>query len=272
MDTHYIIKTKLRRNTITTVLSVMIATVAGCTKTENNPATTVDGEIAAEFVLIPSGGFLMGNNTEGDHNPAHEVNIDSFYLDKYEVTNAQFYEYCTETGSKLPEYWGMTEFHSGLKFPNHPVIGVSWAEAKTYAEWAGKRLPTEAEWEFAARGGLVGQKYPSGETLDATKANFTIKGVATGLVEVGSFPPNGYGLHDMAGNVAEWVSDYYDKDYYANSLQMNPTGPEKGKFRLIRGGGWHSGPHCNRVYFRNALPSGWRDLNVGFRCVKDIKK
>jgi iron(II)-dependent oxidoreductase len=214
----------------------------------------------------------MGDSTEGDHNPVHVVYVDSFYMDKYEVTNAEFYDFCLETGGRLPEFWGMDEFRSGPDFPNHPVVGVSWADAKAYAEWVGKRLPTEAEWEYAARGGLVGQSYTTGASLDSTQANITVKGVATGLMKVGSFLPNGYGLHDMAGNVVEWVADYYDQDYYARSPKENPTGPQTGKFRVIRGGGWHSGPFCNRVYFRNALPPGWRDINVGFRCVSDATR
>jgi iron(II)-dependent oxidoreductase len=191
-------------------------------------------------------------------------------MDKYEVTNDLFYRFCDETGHKLPEFWGMKDFHSGLDFPDYPVVGVSWSDAKVYADWTGKRLPTEAEWEYAARGGLVGKKYPYGDELDSTIANFTIEGIEKGLGPVGSYPPNGYGLHDMSGNVAEWVSDYHEEDYYAISPDRNPQGPEEGRFRVIRGGGWHSGPYCSRVYFRNALPSNWRDFNVGFRCAKDL--
>ena len=86
---------------------------------------------------------------------------------------------------------------------------------------------------------------------------------------VGSYPANGYGLHDMAGNVTEWIADYFEEDYYTRSPARNPMGPEKGRFRGIRGGGWHTGPGCCRVYHRQALPSGWRDFNVGFRCAKD---
>ena len=226
--------------------------------------------IRPEQVLIRGGEFLMGNEEEGDHNPVHIVYIDSFYLDVCEVTNAQYVVFCTETEHKLPEFWGMEEFHCGPDYSNHPVVGVSWGDARAYAEWAGKRLPTEAEWEYAARGGLVGMNYPNGAELDSTMANHTVQGVATGTVRVGSYPPNGYGLYDMAGNVVEWVFDYYQEDYYATSPEKNPTGPEKGKFRVIRGGGWHSGPSCNRTYFRNALRSSWVDIAVGFRCARDV--
>jgi iron(II)-dependent oxidoreductase len=221
------------------------------------------------MVLIPAGEFMMGHDSEGDHSPVHKVYIDSFYMDKYEVTNAQFQKYCEETESNYPEYWGMEEFKSGPEFPNHPVVGISWSEANKYAEWAGKRLPTEAEWEYAAHGGLVDNNYPYGPEPDTSKARFTFEGKTEGSMPVGSYPPNGFGLHDMSGSVVEWVSDYYDGEYYNNSPEKNPAGPEDGKFKVIRGGGWHSGPYCNRVYFRNALRSNWRDIAVGFRCAKD---
>lgn len=225
--------------------------------------------VQAELVLISGGEFLMGKDEKGDHGPAHKVYVDSFYMDKYEVTNSQYLEFCEETGRGLPEFWGRKEFHSGPDFPDYPVVGISWRDAKAYAEWAGKRLPTEAEWEYAARGGLVEMSYPHGDELDSAGANYTLADLE-GTVAVGSFRPNGYGLHDMAGNVWEWVADYYDGKYYKTSPYKNPTGPDEGKLKVIRGGGWHSGPSCNRVYYRNALPANWVDFAVGFRCAKDI--
>ncbi len=230
-----------------------------------------------ELVLIPAGEFVMGKEIPADKiakmkkKPyidfaAHKVYVDSFYMDKYEVTNAHYHRFCKETGHQLPEFWGKDEFHCGLKYPDHPVVGVSYSDARAYAEWRGMRLPTEAEWEYAARGGLVGKNYPNGDKLDETQANFKSK---AGTVKVGSYPPNGYGLYDMVGNVVEWVSDYYQKGYYQEGPAKNPGGPEMGRFRVIRGGGWHSGPYCNQVYFRNALPPNWVDFNVGFRCAKD---
>ena len=227
--------------------------------------------IKAEMVLIPGGEFLMGKDEEGDCSPAHKVYLDSFYIDKYEVTNARYLEFCTQTDRKLPEFWGMAEFHSGPDFANYPVVGITWNDAKAYAEWAGKRLPTEAEWEYAARGGLKGMNYPNGDEVDSTRANYSVEGIMRGTVPVSSYLPNGYGLYNMAGNVWEWVSDYYDGDYYENSPYKNPQGSEDGKFRVIRGGGWHSGPYCNRVYYRKALPSNWVDFAVGFRCAKDLR-
>jgi hypothetical protein len=122
------------------------------------------------------------------------VHIDAFYVDKFEVTNAQYLASCEDAGWRLPECWGMEAFHSTLDFPNHPVVGVSWSDAKAYAEWAGKRLPTEAEWEYAARGGLVGMIYPNGDTINPTLANYRWSGIG-GTVSVGSYLPNGFGLH-----------------------------------------------------------------------------
>jgi sulfatase modifying factor 1 len=228
------------------------------------------------MLLIPAGEFIMGKDVEGDpeadHSPAHRVRIDAFYLDKNEVTNAQYLEYCEQTGARLPEFWGMEVFRSGPDFPDHPVVGISAREAQKYAEWAGKRLPTEAEWEYAARGGLSGADYPHGELLEETDANYwswpELQSTGDRLMPAGSYAANGYGLHDMAGNVAEWVADFYDADYYEQSPFENPAGPERGEFQVIRGGGWHTGPGCVRVWFRNGLPANWRDFNVGFRCAR----
>jgi len=220
-----------------------------------------------EMALVPAGTFMMGAEGEIEYSPVHEVYVDSFYMDKREVTNAEYLKFCEATGRRLPEFWGMDVYHCGPDYPDHPVVGVSWRDAAAYAEWAGKRLPTEAEWEYAARGGLEGMNYPNGNEIDSSLANAK----SDGTVPVGSYPPNGYGLYDMAGNTNEWVADYFGYDYYQKSPRDNPQGPEKGKFRVFRGGGWHSGPFCNRVYFRNGLSPGWVDFNVGFRCVRDCK-
>jgi iron(II)-dependent oxidoreductase len=229
------------------------------------------------MVLIPAGEFIMGKDAEddqhADHGPAHPVRLESFYLDKYEVTNAEYLEYCEQTGARLPEFWGMEEFRSGPGFPSHPVVGISAGEAAKYAEWAGKRLPTEAEWEYAARGGLAGADYPHGDLLEEHDANYwswpVLRSTGDRLMPVGSYGANGYGLHDMAGNAAEWVADRYDAGYYQRSPLDDPTGPERGEFQVFRGGGWHSGPGCVRVWYRNGLPANWRDFNVGFRCARD---
>jgi iron(II)-dependent oxidoreductase len=233
--------------------------------------------ISEELVHIPGGEFLMGLGTDRDHSPVHRVALRAFLMDKYEVTNARFLDFCQATGHRLPAFWGIERFRSGPDYPLHPVVGVSWRDAVAYAAWCGRRLPTEAEWEYAARGGLVARNYPTGDTLEPSDGNFSQSALGS-PVAVGSYAANGFGLHDMQGNVVEWVWDAYDAFYYRASPSVDPRGPEPTRlrpeavvFRVIRGGGWHSGATCNRVYYRNALPANWVDFAVGFRCVKDIE-
>ena len=250
------------------VFTIMVCPVNGTGTESGSPA----GNIEPDLVLIPGGDYTMGvkpspRNNYVD-NTAHQVRVDSFYIDKYEVTNAQYLEFCESTGNPLPEFWGMDVFCSGPDFPDHPVVGVTWAAAMQYAEWKGMRLPTEAEWEYAARGGLAKKRYPSGNDVDSTLCNYN--GTYGHPIRVGSLPANGYGLHDMSGNVVEWVSDYYAKDYFLETPADNPTGPKYGKRRVIRGGGWRSGKMCATVVFRQSLRPYWVDMNVGFRCARDL--
>ncbi|MBD3373683.1 SUMF1/EgtB/PvdO family nonheme iron enzyme [candidate division KSB1 bacterium] len=249
---------------------ICITSLSFSQDTRTNTKRT-DKSTDAEWVLIKGQEFSMGHAGKGDHAPVHKVLVSDFYIEKTEVTNAMYYQFCQETGHRLPEFWEMDPFRSGIDYPDHPVTGISWFDAKKYAKWRGGRLPTEAEWEYAARGGLIGKNFPNGDQLDENDAN-TGRSKHKGTVRVGSFPPNGYGLYDMAGNVVEWVADRYSESYYAQSVYDNPKGPPSGRFRIIRGGGWHSGPSCNRVYYRNALPPNWVDFNVGFRCVKDYSR
>ncbi len=223
------------------------------------------------MVLIPSGEFVMGKNSPEpvDWKPEHKVKISGFYIDKFEVTNREYYEFCLKTKTPLPYFWGMTAFMSGLDFPDYPVVGVSFADAFRYARWAGKRLPTEAEWEYASRGGKNGNTFPWGEGIDSLKANYGRK--YSNIMKVGSFAPNDYGLFDMSGNVWEWTMDNYGAGYYSESPDYDPKGPAAGRFKVIRGGSWHSGAMCNQVYYRNGLSPSWLDFAVGFRCVKDAK-
>jgi formylglycine-generating enzyme required for sulfatase activity len=225
------------------------------------------------MVLIPGGTFMMGfDNGQASATPKHPVFLKAFYMDSHEVTNLEYQSYCLATGSKFPEFWGMDLYNSGLNFPDHPVVGVSQFEASQYAEWAGKRLPTEAEWEYAARGGLEDISFPYGENADHSMARFNDPKALKGPVRTASYPPNGYGLYDMSGNVWEWVSDWFSEDYYRESPEDDPVGPSMGTFRVFRGGGWHSGAGCATVHHRNALPSHWVDFAGGFRCVKDLGK
>ncbi len=249
------------------MLLLVVASVSAAPQNQK-PAAKPDTTVA-EMVLIPAGQFVMGKSGEAEDSPAREVRIRAFYLDRHEVTNAQYAKFCEETRRPFPEFWGVTKYHSGPDFPDHPVVGISWDDAKAFAKWAGKRLPTEAEWEYAARAGLTAANYPGGDTIDPNQANINTPPPRKGTMPVGKYPANAYGLYDMAGNVCEWVEDFYDKEYYRQGPHEDPPGPGKGKFRVIRGGGWHSGGFCNRVYVRNALPQNWMDINVGFRCAKD---
>ncbi len=221
------------------------------------------------MVFIPQGTFMLGHGEDAgpDYGPAVQVHSSAFWMDEHEVTNQQYLEFCRATGHKLPEFWGMEEFCSGEGFPDHPVIGINVYDATKYAEWAGKRLPTEVEWEYAARGGLKGMVFPDGNELLAEQA--CIKG-SQGPMKVGSYQPNEWGLYDMAGNVWEWTADRYVEDY--KDLLSKKRKKKETRFQVIRGGSWHSGSSCCRVYFRNALPPNWVDFAVGFRCVKDFKQ
>jgi len=231
-----------------------------------------DGSIIREkdgavMMLISGGEFQMGSpEGEGSDNerPQHVVFLDAFYIDKYEVTNAQYKQFMDEKGYKAPAYWDDPKYNA----PNQPVVCVSWEDANAYAKWAGARLSTEAEWEKAARGGLVGKKYPGGDDITHDDANYAGTGgkdVWDGLAPVGSFAPNGYDLYDMEGNVWEWCSDWYDSNYYATSPKSNPTGPASG-YRVLRGGSWGTDDGYLRVASSGDDDPAGIDGGIGFRC------
>ncbi len=242
--------------------------VCGCGKDEQK---TMVGEDGVPMILIPAGEFQMGsNNGDDDEKPVHTVYVDAFYMDKYEVTNAQFRKFMDATGCKAPIYWLDSEYNA----PDQPVVGVNWYGAVGYAEWAGKRLPTEAEWEKAARGGLSDKKYPWGDSTNHDAANYNGtdgKDYWGKTSPVGSFAPNGYGLYDMAGNVWEWCSDWYDEDYYSNAPKRNPTGPSSGGYRVMRSGSWSG---SNGFYLRCANRDDDRPVSTdvvrGFRCCASL--
>lgn len=230
---------------------------------------TIIGQDGAPMALIPAGDFHMGdpfNEGGAGERPRHTVYLDAFYIDIYEVTNAQYQKFMDAVGYAGPKYWNNSTYNA----PDQPVVGVTWFDAVAYAEWAGKRLPTEAEWEKAARGGLVGKCYPWGDDISHDDANYSGTGgkdVWFNTSPVGSFASNGYGLYDMAGNVWEWCADWHDSGYYANSPRNNPLGPDSGRYRVLRGGSWIDAPDYLRVATRiSSAPASTYDL-VGFRCV-----
>ena len=215
----------------------------------------------AKMRLIPAGEFQMGSNDgRSNEKPVHTVYLDAFYMDKYEVTVGQYKKFIQATGHRALPYW-VSKYSPT---DNHPVVGVSWDDAQAYCKWAGKRLPTEAEWEKAARGGLVGKKYPWGDSIDSSKANYNRNVGST--TPVGKYAPNGYGLYDMAGNVWEWCSDWYDNNYYSSSPRNNPPGAASGQFRVVRGGSWSGLDYLMRAAIRYSDDPYFMFINIGFRC------
>ena len=229
------------------------------------------------MILVPAGEFWMGSPLgEGydDERPKHKVYLDTYYIDKYEVTNAQYRKFCDATGRVYPEdpgWSGMDDYISN--YPSYPVVNVSWNDAAAYAAWAGKRLPTETEWEKAARG-VDGRKYPWGNKEPDAGGFYRCNycnyedgyrcAAPVGTYERGVSP---YGLHDMAGNVWEWCYDRYDKYYYGRSPARNPRGPDSGRSRVVRGGSWDIYAFNVRCANRNSLDaSSSRYASGGFRC------
>lgn len=235
-----------------------------------------------DMVLIPAGEFQMGSNEgERDEKPVHTVYLDAFYIDRHEVTVGDYKRFIEATNHRpLPASIFRTS-----PTDQHPVVEVSWHDAMAYAKWAGKRLPTEAEWEKAARGGLIGQDYPWGNTIDTNKANYDKKTKSGTHAErttpVGTYPANAYGLYDMSGNAAEWCLDAYNRKFYANERQRNPVaGAENVKQvvanagdnkerRVVRGGSWSFNAKSVRVANRLAEKPSLLSSDVGFRCVRD---
>jgi formylglycine-generating enzyme required for sulfatase activity len=226
---------------------------------------------AMPMVYVPAGEFQMGSDPEvdpdayDDEQPVHTVALDAFWLDQTEVTNAQ-YARCVDDDACEPSDWADDADYNG---DDYPVVGVSWNDAVAYCTWAGAGLPTEAQWEYAARG-PEGRIYPWGDAFECEYGNFYDEGGSCDGYEltasVGSFPDGAswVGVLDMAGNVWEWVADWYGE--YPSGRQENPTGPETGEYRVLRGGGWNTSARDGRATPRDRLtPTSWGD-DVGFRC------
>ncbi len=245
-----------------------------------------DGSV---MLLVPSGEFLMGTSPEeaswliergADEQrllpemPQHKIYLDAFYIDQFEITNAQYQAFLDDTGREPPLHWQ----DERLNGDDQPVAGVSWEDASAYCQWAGKRLPTEAEWEKASRG-IDSRLYPWGDVFDIRWCNLalitasgTYSPVYDITVEVDSYPEGAspYGAMNMAGNVREWVADRYDPDYYQLSPTHNPQGPRRGEQRVIRGGAWYDTPlglRCTTRY--HAEPTDLNNRYEGFRCAID---
>jgi iron(II)-dependent oxidoreductase len=216
---------------------------------------------------VPGGWFLMGeNNNRPSNNPQHQVYLDGYMIQIKEVSHQEFLEYINATGN-LKEYWDMSTLKAE---PDLPMTNTKWEDADAYCRWLGMRLPTEAEWEKAARG-VDGREYPWGDHWKSNLSNY--QGSSNGrLVVVNSYPggQSPYGLLNMSGNAAEWVADYYDRDYYKYSPSNNPAGPARILDHVIRGGSYEDPPEWSTTYFRNSSHSALPNPRVGFRCAKSM--
>jgi sulfatase modifying factor 1 len=262
-------------------------TPEGTTTPSPEPLTPEPGQ-QVEMVLIPAGTFMMGSNSEGVQQAAnwcgcsrsgfedelyiHEVYVSDFYIDKYEVTNRQFQIFADATGyqtdaeKKSEAKTWRTAFMAGKE--QHPVVWISWDDAYAYCKWAGKRLPTEADWEKAARG-TDGRLWPWGSDWDNTRLNMGQSSRKT-TTPVGSFPQGAspYGVMDMAGNVWEWVNDWYDPTYYQRGHDRDPVGPDGGQDRVLRGGGFNNAIQDVRTAHRHKGGMAGYAPDHGFRCAK----
>jgi sulfatase modifying factor 1 len=268
--------------------------------------TALQGLMAAdllpEMALIPSGEFVMGSDdAEDDERPAHRVHLDDFLIAVHPVTHVEYARFVRETGHRAPAIYelplvvtaggddrerafrsaGQPYVWMDSEVPqdrrDHPVTLVRWDDAIAYCAWLSGassrtvRLPTEAEWEKAARGGREGKRYPWGDRLDRNMANFlTDPSLKTtqGTTQCRSYPANGYGLFDMAGNVWEWVQDWYSPHFYATSPYRSPVGPREGTLRVLRGGSWLVADvamlSCSH---RHKVPPDTYSYGIGFRIV-----
>lgn len=265
---------------------------------------TITGKDGAPMVLVPGGFFFMGSEDDDikEFAPVHKVYVDSFYMDVYEVTNERFARFLnefkpseekdgkrwnwvvlrTDLSEKEREFWWPTEiiYEEGVYkafrgFESYPVMTVSWDASDAYCKWSGKRLPTEAEWERAARGDLEQKRFPWGNEIPTSGIIYAkrwIDNLAPPPTQpVGNYHPNAYGIFDMAGNVWEWCYDWFSMDYYKKSPENNPRGPESGEEKVLRGGSWISSSNDLRVATRNSHPPFVTDDGIGFRCAMDGK-
>jgi formylglycine-generating enzyme required for sulfatase activity len=242
----------------------------------------IRGSDGIEMVFIPGGTFIMGSikdQGDEDESPQHEVFVNGYYIDVHEVTNREYKKFVDATGHRVPfvdAEWAAPYNWTHGTYPegrgDYPVVLVSWDDAKAYADYVGERLPTEAEWEKAARGGLVAKSYPWGEGVDETVANYHVSDTAKeDLRPVMSYPPNSFGLYDMAGNVWEWCSDWYDYTIYREKETQNLRGSEKGYYRVYRGGSWINPARFLRCAERGKNLPETRSYVIGFRCVKSVQ-
>lgn len=257
-------------------LKPMTKATAQIAPTESNGRDVV-GKDGAPMVLVPAGDFIMGSDKgDEDEAPVHRVHLNAFYIDKFEVTNGRFSKYVDAIQGEPP--WGFSDKETPVTHADRPVRWVSWMDAMGYCLWVGKRLPTEAEWEKAARG-TDERVYPWGN--DPPTPVHAVYGLKEGGAEMVSVIGNHhmgqspYGAQDLAGNLYEWVMDWYAEDFYSsfiNSPAINPRGPVEGTAKVQRGGSYINAPYRLRSSFRTKADPAEQDHNVGFRCVQEAPK
>lgn len=226
--------------------------------------------IQEEMVTIPAGPFIRGTEEGGfDEQPQRTIHLDAFRIDRHEVTNHYYQQFVVATGHRKPGMPARYAKSGGrMKGVNQPVVYVSWEDADAYCRWKGKRLPTEAEWEKAMRGS-DGRLWPWGNEEQANGANWArVNDGYEVSAPVGSFlrDQSPYGVMDGAGNVMEWVSDWYQETYYKDSPEQNPPSPEHGTYRVLRGGGYTTTGADIRITSRSKMMPDFRDETIGFRC------
>ncbi len=224
------------------------------------------------MVSIPSGEFTMGSGEHADEVP-HQVVLDAYKIDKMEVSNKSYAEFMKATGHAAPAYWDDPR----LNKPEQPVVGVNWFDARAFCEWKGKRLPTEAEWERAAKGPSGDNHFPWGHKFEPTKVNYGQHVGYTSPVDAYPEGASGFGVLNMAGNVFEWVADWYDPDYYKTSQALNPQGPDQGynfanqgPVKGLRGGSWlapETSLHTSHRFWNQPENNSY-GVGLGFRCAK----
>ena len=282
------LKTEATPSVVYEATATSIATLsASPTPNPIEIATSIPNEItqqSAVMLIVPAGQFKMGSdkpNAKEDEKPVHTVDLDTFYIDKFIVTNA-LYKMCVDAQDcTLPKYANSflrASYYSDPAYINFPFIAADWQTARTYCEWRGARLPSEAEWEKAARG-TDGRTYPWGEEIDANHANYNANNEVnyagdTSKVDRYASGVSPYGAYDMAGNVFEWVADLYGEKYYASLLEgiKNPLGPTTGDYRVLRGGSWNSNGSALRSSARSWLNPTNATIYVGFRCARSSKE
>ncbi|MCL4275603.1 MAG: SUMF1/EgtB/PvdO family nonheme iron enzyme [Anaerolineales bacterium] len=260
--------------TITPAATVTItpAATVTITPTPGIGSTTISERDGMVMVFVPAGEFTMGSdNGEPDEKPVHQVYLDAFWIDQTEVTNAM-YTTCVADGGCTPpsssRSYTRNSYYGNSEFNDYPVIYVNGYQANAYCQWAGRSLPTEAEWEKAARG-TDGRTYPWGEGISCDNANYYAGRLCVGdtskvrSYESGKSP---YGAYDMTGNVWEWVNDWYSSAYYEESPLLNPLGPHSGQTRIARGGAWSTREYRSRSTYRNSISPTIDGDGLGFRC------